>query len=489
MVTEEKMQTPKPAPEQDPKKGSAPGPKLAPSPTEPEKKSAILVWLIMGFLACGVAYLAYRGWKGHENLVAAQMAHFGHQQVVPVLAETVQERDVPIYLDGLGTVQAYNTVTVHARVDGELKKVAFTEGQDVKAGDLLAIVDPDPYQAALDQAKAKKAEDQAQLVNAQINLKREIDLIAAKIDPQQTYDAQKALADQLDATVKADQAAIESAQVNLNYCRITSPLDGRVGIRLMDQGNNVHATDTNGLVVITQLQPISVIFTLPEQDLDKIHRETPADGHVKVVAVDRDNNGVIDEGTLAVIDNEIDTTTGTIRLKANFPNKKNLLWPGEFINPRLLLTVYKNGLVIPAAAVQRGPNGPYVFVIDEGAPKSAKAGGKGKHAHGDAATGSDNTQAAAKDNAEGAVGQSAHAGQGSHGHGADANGPTLYVKMQPVTVSPDVTGSEALITEGLQKGLRIVVDGQYKLQEGSPVRIVPPAKAGSVDSRSNDSNQ
>jgi len=201
-------------------------------------------------------------------------------------------------------------------------------------------------------------------------------LLAAKIDAQQVYDTQKALADQMDATVKADQAAIESARVNLNYCTVTSPINGRTGIRLVDQGNIVHANDTNGLVVITQLQPISVVFTLPEQELDLINKEILQTGaQPKVLAVGRDNNDVLDEGTLAVIDNQIDTATGTIRLKANFPNEHNRLWPGQFVNARLLLTTRKDGLVVPTAAIQRGPNGAYVFVIEEGIPPGTGKGG------------------------------------------------------------------------------------------------------------------
>lgn len=411
-------------------------------------------------------------------------AKFGQQPVVPILAGVVEEKNVPIYLDGLGTVQAYNTVTVRVRIDGELKKVAFTEGQDVHAGDLLAQIDPAPYKSALDQAKAKKAEDEAQLTNALVNLKRETELLAAKIDAQQVYDAQKTLADQMDATVKADEAAIESAQVNLDYCTITSPLGGRTGIRLVDQGNMVHATDSNGLVVITQLQPISVIFTLPEQDLDKIHREMPENGDLKVLAIDRDNNKTLDEGTLAVIDNQIDTSTATIRLKANFPNAKNRLWPGEFVNPRLLLTVRSNGLVVPTVAIQRGPTGAYVFVIEEGGAGSGKSG-KGKRPDGDSVA-SDNAPAqASKQNSDS---QGGTGGQGGHS-GGDGKQPALHVKMQAVTVAAEVTGTESLITAGLQKGQRIVVDGQYKLQDGSPIRIVSADKAGSVDSRSSDSMQ
>lgn len=445
-------------------------------PELPKHPSHTIWFVVIALIIIGG--LAYWGVERRKAGAMAQAAKMGgHQPAVPVLAGVVEETNVPVYLDGLGTVQAYNTVTVRVRVDGELKKVAFTEGQDVKAGDVLAQIDPAPYQTALDQAKAKKGEDEAQLANAQINLKRETDLLAAKIDSQQVYDTQKAQADQLAATVKADEAAIESAQVNLDYTTIRSPLTGRSGIRLVDQGNIVHAADSNGLVVITQLQPISVLFTLPEQELDSIHQEMAKISEpMKVFAVGRDNNDILDEGTLAVVDNQIDTATGTIRLKGNFPNAQRRLWPGEFVNARLLLTVRTNGLVVPTQAIQRGPNGAYVFVIEQGPGKQrgtnapgAAAGGKGKHAETSAPS------------------QTASA-QGGH-PGAGTNQPQLHVRIQNVTVAPEVTGTESLITAGLKKGDRIVVDGQYKLQDGSSVRIVSPDKAGSVDTRSTESAQ
>jgi multidrug efflux system membrane fusion protein len=338
--------------------------------------------------------------------------------IVTVIEGTVQQRDVPIYLDGLGIVQAFNTVTVHVRVDGQLKKVAFTEGQDVHAGDLLAQIDPDPFRAALEQAEAKKNQDQAQLANAQLDLQRDAELVAQKIATQQTYDTQKALVDQLVATVTADQAAIDSAKVQLNYTTVVSPLDGRTGIRLVDQGNIVHATDPNGLVVITQLHPISLVFTLPEQTLGQIQKEAaPAD--ITVLAVDRDNSTVLGEGKLAVIDNQIDATTGTIRLKATFPNDDLRLWPGQFVNARLLLSVRKGGLVVPASVVQRGPEGPYAFVIK----------------------------------------------------------PDQTVEIRPVKVA-QIEKGEALIDDGLKPNEQVVVDGQYRLQVGSHVTPAPAAKTG-----------
>ena len=341
---------------------------------------------------------------------------------VPVVAGTVARKDVPIYLDGLGTVQAFNTVTVHVQVDGRLQKVAFVEGQDVRAGDLLAQIDPELYRAQVEQAEAKKAQDEAQLANARLDLKRDAEQLAAKIMAQQVYDTQRALVDQLDATVKADQAAIDLAKVQLGYTTIVSPIDGRTGIRVVDQGNIVHVIDPNGLVVIAQLRPISVVFTLPEQNLNEIQKELAA-GEISVLAVDRDNRTMLGEGKLAVIDNQIDTTTGTIRIKATFPNDDLRLWPGQFVNARLLLTIRKGGIVVPASVVQRGPEGSYAFVINE----------------------------------------------------------NQTVQVRPVKVA-QIEAGQALINEGLQAGESVVVDGQYRLQAGSKVKLVPTAKPADTES-------
>jgi multidrug efflux system membrane fusion protein len=333
---------------------------------------------------------------------------------VPVVPGRVTQKDVPIYLDGLGTVQAFNAVTIRVRVDGELKKVTFTEGQDVKAGDVLAQIDPDSFRAALEQTEAKKAQDEAQLANGRIELERNVS--ASNAVARQVIDTQQALVDQLAAQVKADQAAINSANIQLAYTTITSPLDGRTGVRLVDQGNIVHATDASGLVVVTQLKPISVVFTLPEQSVPAIQKEHAA-GDIVVLAVDRDNKTILGTGQLAVIDNQIDVTTGTIRLKATFPNEDLRLWPGQFVNARLLLATRKGGLVVPASVVQRGPDGAYAFVIKD-----------------------DQT-----------------------------------VAIQPVKVA-QIENGEALIDEGLQTNQEVVVDGQYRLQPGSKVKTADAGK-------------
>jgi multidrug efflux system membrane fusion protein len=298
--------------------------------------------------------------------------------------------------------------------------VAFKEGQDVQKGELLAEIDPAPYKALYDQAVAKKAQDEATLANARLDLKRDTELVASQVVSGQTFDTQQSLVRQLEASVQADVAAIASAKVNLDYTSISSPLNGRIGIRQVDVGNIVHATDTNGLVVVTQLRPIGVLFTLQEQTLWNIQQHMKT-GDMKVLAVDRDNSTVLAQGKLVVIDNQIDTTTGTIRLKAAFPNDDLRLWPGQFVNARLLLTVRTNGLVVPAQVIQRGPAGEYAFVLNR-------------------------------------------------------DGTNTFAKVRPVKVA-QIDAGLALIDSGLNTGETVVVDGQYKLQDGSPVRVVRSAKA------------
>jgi len=398
------------------------------APLPPRKKPGPSWSLII----IGVAVMLGIGWYFFHRQAGAKTdatAARGGNFPVPVVTGHARQKDVPIYLDGLGTVQAFNTVTIHTRVDGELVKVAFTEGQDVKTGDSLAQIDPAPYQAALDQVVAKKAQDAAQLANARADLQRYADLLKTDGTTQQTYDTQKALVDQLDATVNADQAAIDAAKVNLAYTNIRSPIDGRTGIRQVDQGNIVHASDAGGLVVLTQLKPISIVFTLPETALSKLQASQDPDGTAfTVLAVARDNTNVLATGQLAVIDNQIDSTTGTLKLKATFANENLRLWPGQFVNVRLLLETREDSVVVPASVVQRGPDGAFAFVV----------------------SGSQTNQVA---------------------------------KMRPIKVS-QIDNGEALISDGLQPGEVVVVDGQYKLQDGSKIRPAEPT-GGSGGARKN----
>jgi multidrug efflux system membrane fusion protein len=387
----------------------------------PKKFLIVSALLVVAALIAGTVYT-----RSKSNTTTSAGAR-SQTLPVPVAEGVVSTGDVPIYLDGLGTVQAFNTVAVHVRVDGQLMKVTFMEGQDVKTGDVLAQLDPAPYQAAFDQAVAKKAQDAAQLANARLDLQRYADLLKSDSITQQIYDTQKALVSQFEATVNADQAAAESAKVNLDYTTIRSPIDGRVGIRQVDTGNIVHASDANGLVVVTQLRPISVVFTLPEQTLPKLQQFQSSNSAFTVLAVSRDNTNVLGAGILAVIDNQIDTTTGTLKLKATFANENLRLWPGQFVNTRLLLTTRTDSPVVPASVVQRGPDGAFAFIIQE-----------------------DQT-----------------------------------VKMRPLKIA-QIEGGMALIDEGLKPGERVVVDGQYKLQPGSHVKPAESAgKAGADGAQSN----
>jgi multidrug efflux system membrane fusion protein len=330
----------------------------------------------------------------------------------PVVAGKVAQHDVPIYLQGVGTVIAYNTVVVRSQIQGQLIKIDFTEGQSVHVGDLLAQIDPRPYQAQIDQVTAARDRDQAQLTNAQANLKRYTTLGNQGWATPQLVETQTAQVAQLQSAIKADEALIEAAKVQLSYTRLTSPIDGVTGIRQIDIGNIIHPTDPNGLVVVTQLQPISVIFTLPETDLPEIQQQL-AKGPLTAVAYSQDNTIKLDEGKLDFIDNEILQTTGSVRLKAEFANPAHRLWPGELINAWLLLDTRRNGLTVPAPAVQQGPQGSYVYVIN-----------------------TDST-----------------------------------VAVRPVKVA-QVSSGQALIDSGLTANEQVVVDGQYKLQAGTRVTIL-----------------
>jgi membrane fusion protein, multidrug efflux system len=281
---------------------------------------------------------------------------------IAVDTAAARHSDVPIYLQGLGTVQAFYTVTVTARVDGEIQKIGFTEGQTVHKGDLLAQIDPRPNQAAYEQAVATKGKDAALLANAKRDYDRYILLQPQDLASKQTVDTQRATVDQLIAQVQVDQAVIDNARTQLDYTRIASPIDGRTGIRLIDPGNIVRAAGTAGIVVVTQVQPISVVFTLPEEDLGTVGGAL-ALGTVQVTTLSRDGDTVLDQGTLTLIDNQIDQTTGTARLKATFPNTRNTLWPGQYVNARVLVRTERNVLTLPSSAVQLGPNGPFTYVV------------------------------------------------------------------------------------------------------------------------------
>ncbi len=326
-------------------------------------------------LACGLLLLAYIGsslyhsgsfssGSNKKNDLAGGTADVKGEGPITTTVTRALVADVPVSIDAVGTVQALNTVTIRTQVDGRLLRLAFSEGQDVHKDDILAEIDPALYLAQYEQAVAKKAQDEANLANARIDLARYEKLIAAKYASHQQYSTQKALVQQLEAQVRADQAALDSAKTTLDYATIRSPIDGRAGIRLVDVGNLLKTTDQNGIVVVTQLKPIFVMFTLPQQSLLSVQKAQKA-GIASVLALGSDNASPIAQGELAVIDNQIDQLTGTVRLKAQFENTDLSLWPGQFINVRLMLDTLKDAIVTPSPAVQRGPNGSFVYVLGE----------------------------------------------------------------------------------------------------------------------------
>jgi multidrug efflux system membrane fusion protein len=313
--------------------------------------------------------LGYIGWTSLQQKQAANRAR--PDLSVPVLAATPRIQDVPVYLDGVGAVRALNNVTVRPQVDGKLIVVNFTEGQDVKKDDVLGEIDPVIYKAQFDQAVAKKAQDEAQLANQRLDLARYQQLAASNAGSKQQYDTQRAVVAQQEALVNADQAAIDNAQAMLGYTKIIAPLAGRAGLRQVDQGNIIHAADVTGLVIITQLQPIAVQFSLPQQQIVRVNAAA-AKGALIVDVFGNDGVTVIDSGTLKGIDNQVDPTTGTLRLKAEFPNANFQLWPGQFVNVRLKVETLPQAVVVPTSAVQRGPAGTFSYVIGDGDIAMAK---------------------------------------------------------------------------------------------------------------------
>jgi multidrug efflux system membrane fusion protein len=388
---------------------------------------AIVTLLIIGAMGGGVYYVMQGGSPGGiaKSRFARNPAGAGPVSVIAKPAETA---DVPIYLEGVGSVRALNLATVRAQVDGILLSVNFKEGQDVKRGDVLAKIDPVTYQAQLDQAVAKKALDEALLANTVRDLER-YQKVGTLAVSQQQIDTQKALKAQQEAQIKSDSAAIENAKAILGYTTIVAPFDGRTGIRLVDEGNLVHAGDAGGIVVITQIQPISAIFTLPQQDLPALTK-ADASGKLAAQALSTDSRTELDNGFLEVIDNQVDQQTGTIRLKANFPNDKRQLWPGQFVNIRVLVDTLKNVVVAPAEAIQRGPDGDYVYVVQ-----------------------TDKT-----------------------------------VAMRPVKISRQ-TEKQAVIAEGVTSGETLVVSGFGRLKDGTRVSVSdgksPPPSADSTARRHN----
>ncbi|WP_315778753.1 MULTISPECIES: efflux RND transporter periplasmic adaptor subunit [unclassified Bradyrhizobium] len=317
-----------------------------------------------------VGGLGYIGWMAMQQKQQANNRFARPDLPVPVLAASPAIKDVPVYLDGVGSVRALNTVTVRSQVDGKLIAVNFVEGQDVKQGDVLAEIDPAIYQAQYDQAVAKKAQDEAQLANQKLDLARYEQLAASSAGSKQQADTQRAVVAQQQALIKADQAAIDNAAATLSYTKIVAPISGRAGLRQVDQGNIIRSSDATGLVVITQLQPIAVQFSLPQQQITRVNAAS-AKGPLAVDVFGNDGATVIDTGTLKGIDNQVDQTTGTLKLKAEFPNAKFQLWPGQFVNVRLKVETLSQAITVPTSAVQRGPAGTFSYVIGDGDIASA----------------------------------------------------------------------------------------------------------------------
>jgi multidrug efflux system membrane fusion protein len=332
-------------------------------PAPARRRRRIWLWLVVALVLVG-AYLVRARWTAAAAAASAATAKASAARAVPVLSGKVQRRDVPVYLSGLlGTVTPLNTVTVHTRVDGQLISVAYKEGEFVHAGDVLAEIDPRPFQAQLEQAQGQLARDQAQLQNAKVDLERYKTLYAEDSVAKQQLDTQQATVVQDEGVIQSDQANVSTAQLNLTYSRITAPLTGRIGLRLVDPGNIVHAADPGGLLVITQIQPIAVMFPIPEPALAKVLPKVRSGTTLVVDAYDRDQAKLLATGKVLTLDNQVDVATDSVKVKAVFPNTNDALFPNQFVNPRVLVDTLKNVLVVPSAAVQRGPQATYVFVI------------------------------------------------------------------------------------------------------------------------------
>src|SRR3984893_6407774 len=428
-------------------------PSHEPSPEGP-KGSAWRKWIVLLVI---VAVVGAAVWKIRRNakeqdsvqqIMAAQA-----DRPTPVQVSAVQQKTMPIFLTALGTVTAYNTVTIKSRVDGQLMEVPVREGQAVRQGQMLAEIDPKPYEAALEQAQGQLVKDQAAAVNARAEAERYQALLQAGVVSKESQQAQASTAGQAEGSIAADQAAIQAAKVNLGYTKIVSPINGVVGLRQVDPGNIVHANDATGLLVVTQLQPIAVIFTLPEDQLPEVLKRTRGGSRLAVEAFDRAASTHLASGSLLTVDNQIDTTTGTVKAKAVFDNRDGALFPNQFVNVRLILQEKQNAIVIPAAALQTGTQGNFVYLLKEGQPPA--------------------NLVEKKKDTDVPVPQLAE------------NQSNYYVEAQ--TVNVELTeGAQVILNGGVKPGDQIVVDGQEKLKNGSKVfPKTAPVKTGGATAELN----
>jgi multidrug efflux system membrane fusion protein len=431
------------SPAQEPK-AKVPSPHLEP---EGPKGSAARKWIVLLVIVAvvGAAVWKIRSNAQEEDSVQLMMAAQA-ERPTPVQVSAVERKTMPIFLTALGTVTAYNTVTIKSRVDGQLMEVPVREGQAVKQGQMLAEIDPKPYQAALEQAQGQLVKDQANAVNARAEAARYNALLQAGVVSKESQQAQASTAGQAEGSIAADEAAIQAAKVNLGYTKIMSPINGVVGLRQVDPGNIVHASDTNGLLVVTQLQPIAVIFTLPEDQLPEVLKRTRGGARLAVEAFDRAASTHLASGSLLTVDNQIDTTTGTVKAKAVFNNQDGALFPNQFVNVRLILQEKQNAVVIPAAALQTGSQGNFVYLLKEGQPPANLVEKK------------KDTDKPLPELAE--------------------NQTNYYVEAQTVNVAL-TEGAQVILNGGVKPGDQIVVDGQEKLKSGSKVfPRTAPVKTG-----------
>jgi multidrug efflux system membrane fusion protein len=478
------------------------GPADAAAAARRKRRGRLFTWAVIAAVIVGLGVIAYRARMTSGGATAGGGRRFGGAggPPPPVMVRTARKGDINVILNGLGTVTPLATVTVRTQINGQLVQINFTEGQMVNKGDVLAVIDQRPYQAALKQAQGQLQQAQAQLQEAQIDLDRYVTLSTQDSISKQQVDAQRALVSQYEGIAKTDQGIVDNAQLNLNYCNITAPVTGRVGLRLVDQGNYVTPGDATGLVILTQIKPITVIFTVPEDNIPALQDRIAAGATLQVDAYDRTHTKKLASGSLSNVDNIVDTTTGTLKLRATFANDDGALFPNQFVNIAMLLNVDQGVTVIPTSAIERGQQGSFVYVVSEkgAAPHAAGAGaakswggdgsgakswggdGSGAKSWGGGAAAGSGDAAAAKPTEAPAAAGAKQWGGGSDAKPADgATAPVYVVNAVPVTLG-DAEGERVAVVSGVSPGDRVVVDGADRLKDGMTVVVQAPT-GGSGD--------